>query len=328
MNEIQELIESHEPLSIEMENLQSALLPKEAELESRETSEQLNCTETILMNEIRELKERRELLTVEMERVQTEMLPLETALESPEVIEQDREREVRDQYNERKRKFDSLDLEIHTLNRKIHRRENLTNRKTLMTGYMDSMANWKADEQELNEKRLSLSIRLDQVRQQAQEDLAKARQAETDAATAYAQAVAWGDTEGEISANADAQKAAKSLTTATEHHRRQLLIITALEQEIVIVDKHITEAQQEHKKIERDAIRLAHMFLEEQWNEAANALFDVGGKLWATYNLLDHDQIGLMKLVIPEQGENFHSWKWQELSERARQHNMQDLLAI
>ncbi|WP_458718599.1 chromosome segregation protein SMC [Pseudomonas gregormendelii] len=280
------------------------------------------------MNEIRELKERRELLTVEMERVQTEMLPLETALESPEVIEQDREREVRDQYNERKRKFDSLDLEIHTLNRKIHRRENLTNRKTLMTGYMDSMANWKADEQELNEKRLSLSIRLDQVRQQAQEDLAKARQAETDAATAYAQAVAWGDTEGEISANADAQKAAKSLTTATEHHRRQLLIITALEQEIVIVDKHITEAQQEHKKIERDAIRLAHMFLEEQWNEAANALFDVGGKLWATYNLLDHDQIGLMKLVIPEQGENFHSWKWQELSERARQHNMQDLLAI
>lgn len=328
MNEIQELKECHEPLSIEMENLQSALLPKEAELESRETSEQLNCTETILMNEIRELKERRERLTVEMESVQTEMLPLEAALESPEVIEQDREREVRDQYNERKRKFDSLNLEIHTLNRKIHRRENFTNRKPLMTGYMDSMANWKADEQELNEKRLSLSTRLDQVRQQAQEDLAKARQAETDAATAYAQAVAWCDTEGETSANADAQKAAKSLTTATEHHRRQLLIITALEQEIVTVDKHITEAQQEHKKIERDAIRLAHMVLEEQWNEAAKALFDVGGKLWATYNLLDHDQIGLMKLVIPEQGENFHSWKWQELSERARQHNMQDLLAI
>ena len=280
------------------------------------------------MNEIQELKDRRERLTIEMESVQTKMLPLEAALESPEVIEQDREREVRDQYNERKRKFDSLNLEIHTLNRKIHRRENLANRETLMAGYTDSMANWKADEQELNEKRLSLSTRLDQIRQQAQEDLAKARQAETDAATAYAQAVAWGDTEGENSANADAQKAAKSLTTATEHHRRQQLIITALEQELVTVDEHITEAQEEHKKIEKDAIRLAHMVLEEQWNEAAKALFEVGGKLWATYNLLNHDQIGLMKLVVPEEGENFQSWKWDELSVRARQHTVQDVLAM
>jgi chromosome segregation ATPase len=280
------------------------------------------------MNEIQELEDRRERLTIEMESVRTEMLTLEAALESPEVIEQGREREVRDQYNERKRKFDSLDLEIHTLNRKIHRRENLANRETLMAGYMDSMANWKADEQELNEKRQSLSTRLDQIRQQAQEDLAKARQAETDAATAYAQAVAWGDAEGENSANADAQKAAKSLTTATEHHRRQQLIITALEQELVTVDEHITEAQEEHKKIEKDAIRLAHMVLEEQWNEAAKALFDVGGKLWATYNLLNHDQIGLMKLVVPEEGENFQSWKWDELSVRARQHTVQDVLAI
>ncbi|UEH11029.1 chromosome segregation protein SMC [Pseudomonas sp. HN8-3] len=280
------------------------------------------------MNEIHELKELRERLNVEMESVQTEMLPLETVLESPEVIEQDREREVRYQYNERKSKFDSLNLEIQTLNRKIHRRESLTNQKPLMKSYMDSMANWKADEQELNEKRLTLSTRLNQVRQQAQEDLAKAREAETNAATAYAQAVAWGDTEGEISANANAQKAAKSLILATEHHRRQLLIITALEQEIVVVDKHIAEAQQEHKKIEWESIRLAHMVLEEQWNEATEALLDVGGKLWATYNLLDHDPIGLMKLVIPEQGENFYSWKWQELSERARRHNVQDVVAI
>lgn len=197
-----------------------------------------------------------------------------------------------------------------------------------MAGYMDSMANWKADEQELNEKRQSLSTRLDQIRQQSQEDLAKARQAETDAATAYAQAVAWGDAEGENSANADAQKAAKSLTTATEHHRRQQLIITALKHELVTVNEHITEAQEEHKKIEKDAIRLAHMVLEEQWNEAAKALFDVGGKLWATYNLLNHDQIGLTKLVVPEEGENFQSWKWDELSVRARQHTVQDVLAI
>ncbi len=98
-----------------------------------------------------------------------------------------------------------------------------------MAGYIKTMNNWKADEQELNEKRQSLSIRLEQIKQQAVEDMAKARQAETDAATAYAQAVAWGDTEGEKTASADAQKAAKNLATAAEHDRRQGLIISALE---------------------------------------------------------------------------------------------------
>ncbi len=328
MTVIQEPKDHREPLTIEMENIQAGLLPDAADLESRETIDQLNCKETIRMNEIQEMTERRERLTIEMESVRTKMLPLEVALESPEVIEQGREREVRDQFNEWKRKSDSLDLEIYELNRKIHRRVSLANRESLMAGYVDAMANWKADEQELNEKRQSLSTRLDQIRQQAQEDITKARQAETEAATAYAQAVAWGDVDGENSANSDAQKAAKNLATATEHHRRQHLIIAALEQELVTVDRHITEAQDEHKKIERTALLLAHMALEESWNEAAKALFDVGGKLWATYNLLNHDQIGLMKLVVPEEGEKFQSWKWDELSVRARQHTVQDVLAM
>lgn len=280
------------------------------------------------MNQIQELKERRERLTIAMDSVRIEMLPLEAALENPAVIEQGREREVQDQCNERKRKFDSLDLEIHTLNQKINRRENLANRETLMAGYIESMVNLKADEQELNEKRLSLSVRLDQIRQQAQEDMTKARQAETEAATAYAQAVAWGDTEGEKAASADAQKAAKNLTTVIEHHRRQHLIITALEQELVTVDRHIAEAQEEHKKIENTALRLAHMALEDKWNEAAQALLDTGGKLWAACRLIDRDQVMLFKLVIPEEGENFGSWGWNELSDRAGQHTVQDLLTM
>lgn len=280
------------------------------------------------MNEIQELIERRECLKNEMESVRTEMLPLETALESPKVIEQGLEREVRDQYNEKKRKFDSLNLQTQTLNRKIHRRENLANREALMAGYVEAMENWKVDERELNEKRHSLSARLDQIRQQAQEDITKARQAETEAATAYAQAAAWGDTEGEKTANSDAQKAAKNLFTATEHHRRQHLIIAALEQELVTIDRHITEAQEEHNKIENTALRLAHMTLEEKWNEAAQALLDTGGKLWAAYRLIDRDQVTLFKLMIPEEGENFGSWDWSELSQRARQHTVQDVLAI
>jgi hypothetical protein len=280
------------------------------------------------MNEIQDLKDRRDQLLSEADQMHAQLLPLEAVLESEEPIEPTQERELRDKYNELKRNFDSRKNNADLLDRKISRRENLANCDSLMAGYIEAMDNWKADEQELNEKRQSLSTRLEQIQQQAEEDMAKARQAETDAATAYAQAVAWGDTEGEKTANADAQKAAKNLTAAAEHNRRQHLIMAALEQELVTVDKYIAEAQVKHKGIERTALLLSQTVLEEKWNEAAKALFQAGGKLWANYNLLDRDQIGLMKLAVPEQGENFGNWTWQELSDRSRQYLARDLIQL
>jgi chromosome segregation ATPase len=214
------------------------------------------------------------------------------------------------------------------LDQKLDRLEKLANRESLMEGYIADMANWMADELELNAKRQSLSTRLEEIRQQTQEEMASARQAETEAATAYAQAVAWGDVEGEKTANTDAQKAAKNLTAATEQHRRQLLIITALEQELATVDRYIEEAQQAHQKIEHTALRLAHDALEETWNEAAQTLLDVGGKLYAAARLIGRDPMSLMELDIPEQGENFGSWRWGELADRANQHRTRDLLAM
>lgn len=280
------------------------------------------------MNEIQELKDRRDQLLSEAERLHAELLPLEALLESEEPIEPDRKRELWDKYNELKRNFDSRNNNADLLDRKISRRENLANCDSLMAGYIEAMDNWTADEQELNEKRQSLSTRLAQIQQQAVEDMAKARQAETDAATAYAQAVAWGDTEGEETANADAQKAAKNLTAAAEHNRQQTLMMTALEQELVTVDKYIAEAQEKHKGIERTALWLSQTVLEEQWNEAAKALFEVGGKLWANYSLLGLDQVGLMKLAVPEEGENFGKWTWHELSDRSRQYTARDLVQL
>ncbi|WP_095191755.1 chromosome segregation protein SMC [Pseudomonas sp. Irchel 3E19] len=280
------------------------------------------------MNELQDLKDQRDQLRSEAERLHAEMLPLETVLESDDAIEPDRKRELRDKYNELKGKFDSRNLNADLLDRRINRRENLANCDSLMAGYIEAMDNWKADELELNEKRHSLSTRLEQIQQLAKEDMTKARQAETDAATAYAQAVVWGDTEGEKTANADAQKAAKNLTTATEHNRRQTLIMAALEQELLTVDKYIAEAQVKHKDIERTALLLSHTVLEEKWNEAAKALFEAGGKLWASYNLLGRDQIGLMKLAVPEQGENFGKWTWEELSARSRQYHVRDLIQL
>nr|WP_314524248.1 chromosome segregation protein SMC [uncultured Pseudomonas sp.] len=278
------------------------------------------------MNTIQELKDRRDQLTLEVESIQDDLAPFEEALESPEVIQQGRQRAVQDEINDHKRRIDSRNLEISNLNQKIHRLETLANRESLVAGYLSDMANWKADDMELNEKRSSVETRLQQVRQSDQEYMAKARQAETDAATAYAQAVAWGDVEGEKAANAEAQKAAKNLTAAVEHHRREQLLITALEQELVTIDLHITEAQEELAKIEKKAAHLANTVLEEQWNEAAKVLLETGGKLWAARNLVNRDPASLMKLDIPEQGEHFGSWTWRELANRSRQHCLADLL--
>ncbi|KTB59122.1 chromosome segregation protein SMC [Pseudomonas viridiflava ICMP 13104] len=279
------------------------------------------------MNEIQELKDRREQLLKEADQLHTQLLPFEAALESEQSVAA-QEHELRDKYNELKRRFDSRKHNADLLDQKINRRETLVNSQSLMAGYIEAMNTWKADEQELNEKRQSLSIRLEQIQQQAVEDMAKARQAETDAATAYAQAVAWGDTEGEKTANADAQKAAKNLATAAEHDRRQGLIISALKQELATVDQYIVEAQEKHKGIERDALWLSQTVLEEKWNEAAKALFEVGGRLWANYNLLGLDQVSLLKLAVPQEGETVGNWTWHELSGRARNYGAQDLLQL
>ncbi len=280
------------------------------------------------MNEIQELKDRRDNLLEDADQLHAQMLPFEAALENEQSIEPTQERELRDKYNELKTRFDARKHNADLLDRKINRRESLINSHSLMAGYIEAMNNWKADEQELNEKRQSLSTRLEQIKQQAVEDMAKARQAETDAATAYAQAVAWGDTEGEKIASADAQKAAKNLATAAEHDRRQGLILSALEQELLTVDRYIAEAQEKHKGIERDALWLSQTVLEEKWNEAARALFDVGGRLWANYNLLGLDQVSLLKLAVPQEGETVGNWTWHELSGRARRYSAQDLLQL
>lgn len=280
------------------------------------------------MNRIEQLKDARANKVIEMEALKKEIPPFESALHREDVINNGRESDVRHEISSRQIKIDAIDHQIFRLNQTLGRLEKLANRESLMEGYITDMANWMADELELNDKRQSLSTRLEEIRQQAQEEITNARQAETEAATAYAQAVAWGDVDGEKAASTDAQKAAKSLTTASEQHRRQLLIITALEQELAIVDRHIIEAQAELQKLEETALRLAHNALEEAWNEAAQTLLDVGGKLYAAARLIGHDPVSLMKLDIPEQGENFGSWRWSELADRGRQHRTRDLLSM
>ena len=279
------------------------------------------------MNEIQELKDRRTQKILEKETLQRELAPFAAALDDYEVM-QSLESNLRYEITDKKRELGYSERDIYTLEQKIHRRETLANHQSLMASYIEAITTWKADEDELNQKRSSISTRLEQVRQQAHEDMAKARQAETAAATAYAQAVAWGDEDGEKNANNDAQKAAKHLTSAAEHHRRQQLIITALEQEIVTIDRHISEAQKTRADIENQASYLANTVLEEKWNAAAIALLEVGGKLWAARRLINRDPIALSNLKIPEQGENYGPWGWTDLSDLSYQHSFEDVLAM
>ncbi|MCP1486367.1 hypothetical protein J3D48_002680 [Pseudomonas fluorescens] len=326
MNEFQASTEQHELLASELNRSETTEL-------AQPVSERIHATSHCekkqrLIDEIDKLTVRRDKYLRAAEEHYAKIAPLEALLEGDEVLDVDRLREIRSEYNTLKLPYDSSKHHAWLLNAQITRREQLLNHETLMAGYTESMANWKADEQELNEKRDSLSTRLEQIQQQAEEDMAKARQAETDAATAYAQAVAWGDTEGEKNANTDAQKAAKNLATATEHNRRQHLIIAALEQELVIVEQHIAEAQREHLAIQRTAMLLAEKVLEEQWNEKAQALMDMGAKLWAVQRMLGGDQLSLRRLVLPKEGEGFDTWGSRELSERSGQYSVQDILSL
>ncbi len=326
MKEFQASTEQHELLVSELGCSETTLL---ALPNSYSTHATANCEKKQrLIDEIDQLTTRRDKYLRTAEEQYAEMAPLEALLEGDEELDANRLREVRSEYNTLKLPYDSNKHHAWILDTQITRREQLLNHETLMAGYTESMANWKADEQELNEKRESLSTRLEQIQQQAVEDLAKARQAETDAATAYAQAVAWGDTEGEKNANTDAQKAAKNLATAIEHNRRQHLIITALEQELVIVDQHIAEAQSEHLAIQRTALLLAEKVLEEQWNEKAQALMDMGARLWATQRLLGDDQLSLRRLVLPKEGEDFETWGSRELADRSYKFTVEDILSL
>ena len=249
MNGNQGLADQREELRPRLENPEAEFLPLKATLESPQGIDR--DQERANMNAIQELKDKRESLLPELEKLEAELLPFEAALESPEGVEHDQVRAIRDEFNARKRRIDSIKFEISRINQALHRREAVAEQDTRIAEYISGMENWKIDKEELLAKRESLSIRLEQISKKAVEDMSKARQAETEAASAYARAVAWGDEEGENTASNDAQKAAKNLVAAAEHNRRQQLIITALEEELVTVDKHVVEAEEEYRKLEK-----------------------------------------------------------------------------
>lgn len=232
-----------------------------------------------------------------------------------------RMREAKSKVGDIKYKISVIDQDIAWYDRKA-------NSSALMGEYKETMESWSADKIDLEGKRKALSTRLAETKSQSEKVIADARQSEEQAARAYAQAVAWSDVEGEKKAADDAQKAAKTLSSAMEHQRRQALIITAMEQEIETIDAHIEEAVQNILKTERSAVMLVKERLEEQWDVSAKQLLEVGAQLYAAKSYMGHEHMAFLGFKVGSQTEGFTFWDSQDIAEMSRRFSPSQILDI
>ncbi|MFZ4964797.1 hypothetical protein ACL9RJ_11045 [Pseudomonas sp. Mn2068] len=216
--------------------------------------------------------------------------------------------ELQIRLQEVKSKVGTIKHKVSVIDRDMAWWDRKANSSKLMAEYKETMNNWATDKVDLEGKRQVLSSRLAETKSQSEKMIADARRVEEEAARAYAQAVAWGDVEGEKKAADDAQKAAKALSTAMENQRRQGLIITALQQEIETVDAHIEEANQEILKAENLAVLVALERLEEQWDASVKQLLDVGAKLYAAKRYMGREQMAFYDFKVGSQTESFTYW--------------------
>lgn len=184
------------------------------------------------------------------------------------------------------------------------------------------------DKADLQGKRKILVARLEELRARNEQAITEARQAEEEAARAYAQAVAWGDAGGEKSAAADVQKAAKVLSDEMEQQRRQGLIVSAMEQEIKLIDEHIEEAIREYEKSERSAVGLATERLQEEWNVAVQQLIAIGAKLYSGKRYMGHDQYAFRDFKVRDELDSDIAWDWSDLLKLSYQYGPEQIIDL
>lgn len=224
-------------------------------------------------------------------------------------------------------KVGSIEHKISVIDQGIAWFDRKANTAELMAGYKEKMENWSLDKADLQGKRKTLATRLEELRVRNEQAIKDARQAEEEAARAYAQAVAWGDADGEKTAAADVQKAAKALATEQEQQRRQGLIVSALEQEIKLIEEHIEEAIRETEKIERSAVRLATERLQEEWDAAVQQLIATGSKLYAGKRYMGWEQNAFHDLKIRNELDSC-AWDWSDLLKLSYQYGPQHIIDL
>jgi hypothetical protein len=225
-------------------------------------------------------------------------------------------------------KVGTVEHKISVIDRDIAWWDRKANSSVLMAEYKETMSNWATDKVDLEGKRKVLSKRLAETKSQSEKMIADARQAEEEAARAYAQAVAWSDVEGEKKAADDAQKAAKALSSAMEHQRRQGLMIAAMEQEIETIDAHIDEAAEEILKAERSAVVVALERLEEQWDASVTKLLDLGAKLYAAKRYMGREGMAFNRFHVSSQMESYTHWNDMDLARMSYQYPPAQIINI
>lgn len=229
---------------------------------------------------------------------------------------------------EAKSKVDNLNYRISAIDQDIAWYGRKANSSELMAEYKETMSNWTTDKVDLEGKRKVLNTRVVEIKNQTEKLISVARQAEEEAARAYAQAIAWSDDEGEKKAADDMQKAAKALSSARDHERRQGLIIAAMEQEIGIIDVHIEEAAKEVLKAERSAVVIALERLEEQWDVAVKDLLELGAKLYAAKRYMGREGMAFHRFHVSSQLESYTHWSDSDLAVMSHQYSPSQIIDI
>lgn len=266
------------------------------------------------MQSLEKLNTERTQHQAELKELNGQIAQYEEHLSDPNYAETPAANELQIRLREVKSKVGTIEHKVSLIDRDIAWWDRKANSSELMAEYKETMSNWATDKVDLEGKRKVLSKRLAETKSQSEKMIADARQAEEEAARAYAQAVAWSDVEGEKKAADDAQKAAKALSSAMEHQRRQGLMIAAMEQEIETIDAHIDEAAEEILKAERSAVVVALERLEEQWDDSAKQLLEVGAKLYAAKRFMGWEQMAFRDFCVRSQVEDFTSWNEKDLA--------------
>ena len=266
------------------------------------------------MKNLEQLNTERSQFQAELQELEQQIAQWEAHLDSPDFATTPAGQSLEIPLQETRSKVDSIEYKISVIDQNIAWFDRKANSSQLMAEYKETMSNWATDKAELEDKRKVLNTRLAETKSQSEKLITDARQAEEEAARAYAQAVAWSDVEGERKAAEDAQKAASALSTAMEQQRRQALMITAMEQESETIDVHIEEAAQEILKAERSAVLVALERLEEQWDASLEELVHLGPKLYAAKRYLGREGMAFHRFHVRGQVDRHNQWDEMKLA--------------
>lgn len=251
---------------------------------------------------------------VELEELNGQISEYEVHLTDPNYAATPAGNELQIRLREVRSKVGTIEHKVSMVDRDIAWWDRKANSSELMAEYKETMNSWTVDKADLEGKRKMLSMRLAETKSQSEKMIADARQAEEEAARAYAQAVAWSDIDGEKKAADEAHKAAQALSSSMEYQRRQGLIIVAMEQEIKTIDAHIDEAAEEILKAESSAVIVALERLEEQWDASIKELLDLGAKLYAAKRYMGRDGMAFHRFHVSSQLESYIHWNERDLA--------------